>query len=195
MRLFRKAKAVVGLDIGSSAVKAVELKPVGKGYQGRRVRLRSRSAGCHRRRRDHRCRRRRRRHPAHVRRATSVQERKDVCASLSGNAVIVKKITLPVMTETELERVDLLGGGAVHPVRHPGRQPRLPDPGRRHRARFARQHGSAAGRREEGKDRRLHQRDRPGRPNAGHRRRRRIRAAERVRSELRPRARRRSWCC
>jgi type IV pilus assembly protein PilM len=28
---------------------------------------------------------------------------KDVCASLSGNAVIVKKITLPVMTETELD--------------------------------------------------------------------------------------------
>ena len=27
---------------------------------------------------------------------------KDVCASLSGNAVIVKKITLPVMTENEL---------------------------------------------------------------------------------------------
>jgi Tfp pilus assembly PilM family ATPase len=28
MPLFRKAKAVVGLDIGSSAVKAVELKAV-----------------------------------------------------------------------------------------------------------------------------------------------------------------------
>ena len=28
---------------------------------------------------------------------------KDVCASLSGNAVIVKKITLPVMTESELD--------------------------------------------------------------------------------------------
>jgi type IV pilus assembly protein PilM len=28
---------------------------------------------------------------------------KEVCASLSGNAVIVKKITLPVMTETELD--------------------------------------------------------------------------------------------
>jgi len=28
---------------------------------------------------------------------------KDVCASLSGNAVIVKKITLPVMTQTELD--------------------------------------------------------------------------------------------
>ena len=53
---------------------------------------------------------------------------KEVAASLSGNAVIVKKISLPVMTEAELGRVDLLGGGAVHPVRHPGRQPRLPDP-------------------------------------------------------------------
>ena len=31
-------------------------------------------------------------------------------------------------------RVDLLGGRAVHPLRHPGRQPRLPDPRPRHRA-------------------------------------------------------------
>ena len=31
--MFRKPKAVVGLDIGSSAVKAVELKPSGKQYQ------------------------------------------------------------------------------------------------------------------------------------------------------------------
>ena len=30
---FSKPKAVVGLDIGSSAVKAVELKPGGKGYR------------------------------------------------------------------------------------------------------------------------------------------------------------------
>ena len=29
--MFRKSKAVVGLDIGSSAVKAVEHKPAGKG--------------------------------------------------------------------------------------------------------------------------------------------------------------------
>ena len=29
--LTKKSKAVVGLDIGSSAVKAVELKPTGKG--------------------------------------------------------------------------------------------------------------------------------------------------------------------
>ena len=32
--LGKKTKAVVGLDIGSSAVKAVELKPAGKGFRG-----------------------------------------------------------------------------------------------------------------------------------------------------------------
>jgi type IV pilus assembly protein PilM len=31
--VFGRAKALVGLDIGSSAVKAIELKPVGKGYK------------------------------------------------------------------------------------------------------------------------------------------------------------------
>ena len=31
--MFRKAKSLVGLDIGSSAVKAIELKPAGKGYK------------------------------------------------------------------------------------------------------------------------------------------------------------------
>ena len=31
--MFRRAKALVGLDIGSSAVKAVELKSAGKGYK------------------------------------------------------------------------------------------------------------------------------------------------------------------
>src|SRR5881296_1119795 len=35
--------------------------------------------------------------------ANKAFQAKDVCASLSGNAVIVKKITLPVMTETELD--------------------------------------------------------------------------------------------
>jgi type IV pilus assembly protein PilM len=33
MPLFGKAKTVIGLDIGSSAVKAVEVKPAGKGYK------------------------------------------------------------------------------------------------------------------------------------------------------------------
>ena len=31
--MFRKVKPVVGLDIGSSTVKAVELKPAGKGHR------------------------------------------------------------------------------------------------------------------------------------------------------------------
>ena len=31
--MFRRSRALVGLDIGSSAVKAVELKPAGKGFR------------------------------------------------------------------------------------------------------------------------------------------------------------------
>jgi type IV pilus assembly protein PilM len=90
----------VGLDIGSSAVKAVELKAAGRAYKvatygseplppdsivdgaiidGAAV------ADAIRRLFD----------------ARNIRT-KDVAASLSGNAVIVKKITLPVMTETEL---------------------------------------------------------------------------------------------
>jgi type IV pilus assembly protein PilM len=95
-----KSKAVVGLDIGSSAVKAVELKAVGKSYKvaafasepvppdsivdgaiidGAAV-------------------------ADAIRRlfANKAFKCKDVAASLSGNAVIVKKINLPVMTEAEL---------------------------------------------------------------------------------------------
>src|SRR6187455_1593658 len=98
--MFRRTKAVVGLDIGSSAVKAVELKPSGKGFKvtafgaepvppdsivdgaiidGAAV------ADAIRRLFEGR----------------KIQT-KDVAASLSGNAVIVKKITLPVMTAAEL---------------------------------------------------------------------------------------------
>ncbi|MEP6919113.1 MAG: type IV pilus assembly protein PilM, partial [Acidobacteriota bacterium] len=98
--MFRRAKSLVGLDIGSSAVKAVELKPAGKLYKvsafgsepvppdsivdgaiidGGSV------ADAIRRLFDGRG-----------------IKTKDVAASLSGNAVIVKKITLPTMTEAEL---------------------------------------------------------------------------------------------
>ena len=98
--MFGRAKSLVGLDIGSSAVKAVELKPAGKGYKvtafgseavppdsivdgaiidGAAV------ADAIRRLFEGR----------------KIQT-KDVAASLSGNAVIVKKITLPVMTDAEL---------------------------------------------------------------------------------------------
>jgi type IV pilus assembly protein PilM len=98
--VFRRAKSLVGLDIGSSAVKAVELKAAGRGYRvtacgseplppdsivdgaiidGAAV------ADAIRRLFESR----------------SIRT-KDVAASLSGNAVIVKKITLPAMTEAEL---------------------------------------------------------------------------------------------
>jgi type IV pilus assembly protein PilM len=95
-----KSKSVVGLDIGSSAVKAVELKAAGKGYKvvafavepvppdsivdgaiidGTAV------ADAIRRLFENKA-----------------FKTKEVAASLSGNAVIVKKINLPVMTAAEL---------------------------------------------------------------------------------------------
>jgi type IV pilus assembly protein PilM len=98
--VFRRAKSLVGLDIGSSAVKAVELKASGKGYKvtafgaepvppdsivdgaiidgaavADAIRRLFESRGI---------------------------KTREVAASLSGNAVIVKKITLPIMTEAEL---------------------------------------------------------------------------------------------
>jgi type IV pilus assembly protein PilM len=99
--MFGRSKAVVGLDIGSSAVKAVELKPVGKGFrvaafgsepvpQDAIVDGAIIDAGAV---------------AESIRRVfenNKAFKAKDVCASLSGNAVIVKKITLPVMTESEL---------------------------------------------------------------------------------------------
>src|SRR5437868_8184193 len=95
-----KSKAVIGLDIGSSAVKAVERKQAGKGWKvvafgiqpvppdsivdgaiidGAAV-------------------------ADSIRRVFENKQfkTKEVAASLSGNAVIVKKINLPVMTEAEL---------------------------------------------------------------------------------------------
>jgi type IV pilus assembly protein PilM len=99
--VFRRTKAIVGLDIGSSAVKAVELKPSGKTYRVAAFGAEplppdsivdgaiidsTAVADAIRRLFD----------------ANKSFKSKDVCASLSGNAVIVKKITLPVMTESEL---------------------------------------------------------------------------------------------
>jgi type IV pilus assembly protein PilM len=95
-----KSKAVVGLDIGSSAVKAVELKPAGKGWKVVAFAMQpvapdsivdgaiidgAAVADAIRRVFENR----------HF-------KTKEVAASLSGNAVIVKKISLPVMTESEL---------------------------------------------------------------------------------------------
>ncbi|MEO7274121.1 MAG: type IV pilus assembly protein PilM [Vicinamibacterales bacterium] len=96
----RRAKSLVGLDLGSSAVKAIELKAVGKGYKV--VAFGSEPIP-----------------PDSIVDGTIVDgpavvaalrrlfdgghiKTKEVAASLSGNAVIVKKISLPVMTEGEL---------------------------------------------------------------------------------------------
>jgi len=100
--VFGKSKTVVGLDIGSSAVKAVELKAVGNTYRvaafgsepvppdsivdGAIIDAGAVSDAIRR-----------------VFDGNKAFKAKDVCASLSGNAVIVKKITLPVMTQAELD--------------------------------------------------------------------------------------------
>jgi type IV pilus assembly protein PilM len=98
--VFRRAKSLVGLDIGSSAVKAVELKPAGKAFKvaafgsepvppdsivdGAII-----DGGAV---------------ADAIRRlfTSGAIKTKDVAASLSGNAVIVKKITLPQMSQAEL---------------------------------------------------------------------------------------------
>jgi len=100
--VFRKAKNVVGLDIGSSAVKAIELKPAGKGYRvaafgqqavppdsivdGAIIDAGAVADAIRR-----------------IFEGNKGFKTKDVCTSLSGNAVIVKKITLPIMTPAELD--------------------------------------------------------------------------------------------
>jgi type IV pilus assembly protein PilM len=98
--LFRRTKSLVGLDIGSSAVKAIELKPAGKGYKVAAIGVEPIP-------------------PDSIVDGTIIDsvavsdairrlfagkqlKAKEVAASLSGNSVIVKKITLPVMSEQEL---------------------------------------------------------------------------------------------
>lgn len=98
--LFRRPRNLVGLDIGSSAVKAIELKSSGKGYRVAAIGVEPvppdsivdgaiiDSAAV----------------SDAVRRLFENKSfrAKEVAASLSGNSVIVKKITLPVMTAQEL---------------------------------------------------------------------------------------------
>jgi len=98
--LGKKSTPVVGLDIGSSAVKAVELKASGKNYRVTAVGIEpippdsivdgaiidgSAVADAIKRLFENKA-----------------FKSREVAASLSGNAVIVKKISLPVMTESEL---------------------------------------------------------------------------------------------
>ncbi|MFN8059425.1 MAG: type IV pilus assembly protein PilM [Vicinamibacterales bacterium] len=97
---FRKAKALVGLDIGSSAIKAVELKQSGKTWKVVAFGIEPLPPDC----------------IVDgaiidgalvadaIRRLFETQKikTKEVATSLSGNAVIVKKISLPAMTPAEL---------------------------------------------------------------------------------------------
>lgn len=98
--LFNRSKPVVGLDIGSSAVKAIELKKSGRGYKVTAIGVEPVppdsivdgaiiDAGAV---------------TEAVRRllGTARFKAKDVVASLSGSSVIVKKINLPVMSEADL---------------------------------------------------------------------------------------------
>ena len=103
MALFGKKKGLVGLDIGSSAIKAVELKAGGKGgaeYQLISIGMEAlppeaivdgaiMDSGAV---------------IDAVQRLFSSQKIKtmDVCTGVSGNAVIVKKISLPQMSQEEL---------------------------------------------------------------------------------------------
>ena len=97
---FKRTKSLVGLDIGSSAVKAVELKTVGDAYKVVAAGFEPVP-------------------PDSIVDGAIIDggvvsdaikkvfennhiKTKDVAASLSGNAVIVKKITLPAMSEVEL---------------------------------------------------------------------------------------------
>ena len=99
--LFRRSKGLVGLDIGSSAVKAIELRSNGKGMKVAAVGVEplppdsivdgaiidsGAVADAIRRLFD----------------ASKAFKGKDVAAALSGSSVIVKKISLPAMSEQEL---------------------------------------------------------------------------------------------
>jgi type IV pilus assembly protein PilM len=98
--LFGRSKSLVGLDIGSNTVKAIELKPSGKGHKVAAIAVQAVppdsivdgaiiDSGAVA--------------DAVARLFANKQfKSKDVAASLSGNSVIVKKITLPLMTEAEL---------------------------------------------------------------------------------------------
>jgi type IV pilus assembly protein PilM len=98
--VFSRSKSLVGLDIGSSAIKAVELKAAGRGYRvaaygteplppdsivdGAIIDGAAVAEAVRR-----------------LFEGRGIRTR-EVAASLSGNAVIVKKITLSAMTDSEL---------------------------------------------------------------------------------------------
>lgn len=100
-RFGRKKRRVLGLDIGSSAVKFVDLKDTGRGYQVNNLGLTPLPPETI--------------VDGSLMDTTTVVEairelvssykikKREVAISVSGHSVIVKKVTLPKMTESELE--------------------------------------------------------------------------------------------
>ena len=98
--MFNKAKSLIGLDIGSSSVKAVELKKAKDGYELVSFGLEPLSQDTV--------------VDGAIMDAPSVAEKiisifdgqkiktKDVATSVSGHSVIVKRVSMPLMTEEEL---------------------------------------------------------------------------------------------
>ena len=181
------SKSILGLDIGSSCVKAVEVAPRGDGFE-----------------------------LLHLGVAPLPPDAIVQGAFLNASAIAdaIREAIAQVGLQGEERRgrrlgplgdreedhapgddrggargVDPLGGRAVHPVRRQRGEPRLPDPpGRRRGA----PDGRAARRRQERSDRRLRQRDQRGGALSGRDRRRGLRGRERLRDQLRLRATR-SW--
>src|SRR5690349_8413068 len=101
MRLFKKSKPVVGLDIGSSSIKAVELTKSKSGYQVT-------GFGCETLGPDAVVDGAIMDTPAvadAIKRSmnTGKFKQKNVAAGVSGHSVIVKRIVLPVTTMEEVE--------------------------------------------------------------------------------------------
>ena len=120
---------------------------------------------------------------------------KDVAASLSGNAVIVKKISLPVMTEAELAESIYWEAEQYIPfdIQDVNLDYQILDPGTGADSKGTMDVLLVAAKKEKIADYTgvIAQAGR----TAGGRRRRRLRAAERLRGQLRPRAATRSSCC
>ena len=124
----KKKRQIVGCDIGSSAIKMVELKAIKDGeYQLVHAALAELSPEAI--------------VDGAIMDSSLVVEalsrliadngikNQSFGGSLSGHSVIIKKIQLPSMSQAELGGVDPVGGRAVHPLRHQRRQPRLRGPG------------------------------------------------------------------
>ena len=155
--MFGKTKQVVGLDIGSSALKAVELKKSGRDLtvsklaveplapeilvEGAIVDTVAVSNSIVRMFTDHKI------------------KTKNVATSVSGHSVIVKRLSMPPHGRGRSGGTDPVGGRSAHSFRHCRGEPGLADA---FLGVLQRRHGRASGGRQEGQDPELYQRVEPG---------------------------------